>query len=88
MNRIESLKEVKKKLEEMSELLQKTEKGHPMQKADPYWDTECFSSLVNSTDEALEWIEGELVEELAEFEFQENKVLPDEGIRTGALIGQ
>jgi hypothetical protein len=88
MNRIESLKEVKEKLEELSEYLQETDKDHPMQKADPYWDTKCFHALVNTADEAIEWVARELREEEENEMFRENESLPDDGIRTGALLGQ
>lgn len=88
MNRIEALEDVKEKLQKDIEYLQETEKDHPMQTADPYWDTEAFTNLVNSLEKTLAWIADELEEEEKEADFLENEALPDDGIHTGALIGE
>jgi len=87
MNRIEALNEVREKLEELSEYLQETDQKHAMQIADPYWDTECFTVLVNSADETLEWIDKELKEAISEADFRENALLPVEG-NPGVAVGK
>lgn len=88
MNRIEALNEVKEKIENIMEFLQKSDPGEAINIADPYWDTECFQTLVSSADSVLSWVTDELEEETEEADFQENELLPDEGLRTGALVGE
>ena len=70
------------------EFLQKADPGEPINLADPYWDTECFNSLVDSADSALSWVADELEKETADADYRENELLPDEGIHTGALVGE
>lgn len=86
MNRIQALKEVREKIEELSEYLQEPDQKHAMQIADPYWDTECFPDLVNSADETLQWINKELEKEMADADFRENALLPVEG-NPGVAVG-
>jgi len=88
MNRIEALNEVKEKVENIMEFLQKADRGEAINLADPYWDTACFTSLVDSADSVLSWVAEELEEETEEADFQENESLPSEGLRTGALVGE
>ncbi len=87
MNRIEALIEVKKNIATLMVELQKSEPGEAINIADPFWDTECFKTLVNSADAAVLWIEGELESERAEADYQENEALPDEG-DPGYAVGQ
>ncbi len=88
MNRIEALTEVNKDISILMEKLQKSGPGDAINIADPFWDTECFHSLVNSADEAVLWIEAELKSERAEADFQENEMLPSEGDHVGARVGE
>lgn len=88
MNRIEALIEVKTDIATLMQKLQKSDPDEAINVADPYWDTECFKSLVNSADEAFLWIEEEIQGERTEADFRENDLLPDEGSRTGALVGE
>lgn len=87
MNRIEALTKVNHDISTLMVELQKSGPEDAINIADPFWDTECFHSLVNSADEAVLWIEAELVSERAEADFQENEALPVEG-NPGALVGE
>jgi len=79
MNRIEALIEVKTSIATLMVQLQKSDPEDAINIADPFWDTECFQSLVNSADEAVLWIDEEIEGERVESDFQENDLLPDEG---------
>ena len=87
MNRIEALLEVKTNIATLMVELQRTDPEDAINIADPFWDTECFKSLVNSADEAVLWIEGELDNKRAEADLKENEMLPDEG-NPGVAVGQ
>ena len=88
MNRIKALLEVKTNIATLMAELQRTDPKDAINIADPFWDTECFLSLVNSADEAVLWIEGEIGNERGAADLKENEALPSDGIRTGALIGE
>lgn len=88
MNRIEALNEVKEKVENLMEFLQKSDPAEAINIADPYWDTECFQALVSSADSALSWVADEIKQDMLETVFQEMESLPSEGLRTGALVGE
>ncbi len=86
MNRIKALLEVKTNIATLMLELQKSDPEDAINIADPYWDTECFHSLVNSADEAITWIYGEIDNEKAEADLKENEMLPDEG-NPGVAVG-
>ena len=86
MTRIEALLEVKTNIATLMQTLQKSDPEDAINIADPYWDTECFHSLVNSADEAIAWIYGEIDNEKAEADLKENEMLPDEG-NPGVAVG-
>jgi len=79
MNRIEALLEVKMNIATLMVELQKSGPKDAINIADPFWDTECFHSLVDSMDESISWIEGEIDNERAEADSKENEMLPAEG---------
>lgn len=87
MTRIEALIETKTNIATLMVELQKSDPEDAINIADPFWDTECFHSLVTSADEAALWIEGEIDNERAEADSKENEMLPDEG-NPGYAIGQ
>jgi len=87
MDRIEALIEVNQDIATLMGKLQKSDPKEAINIADPFWDTECFKALVNSADEAVLWIEGELENERTAADLQENEMLPDEG-NPGCLVGQ
>jgi len=86
MNRIEALIEVKTNIATLMMELQKSDPEDAINIADPYWDTECFHSLVNSADEAIAWIYGEIDNERGAADLKENEMLPDEG-NPGVAVG-
>ena len=87
MNRIEALLEVKTNIATLMAELQKTDPEDAINIADPFWDTECFKSLVNSADEAVLWIDGEIGNERGAADLKENEMLPAEG-NPGYAVGQ
>lgn len=86
MNRIQALLEVKTNIATLMLELQKSDPADAINIADPYWDTECFHSLVNSADESVLWIQGEIDNERAEADLKENEMLPAEG-NPGVAVG-
>lgn len=87
MTRIEALIETKTNIATLMVELQKSDPEEAINIADPFWDTECFHSLVASADEAALWIEGELDNERAAADLKENELLPVEG-DPGCLVGK
>lgn len=87
MTRIEALIEIKTNIATLMVELQKSGPEDAINIADPFWDTECFHSLVNSADEAFLWIQGEIDNERAEADLKENEMLPDEG-NPGVAVGR
>lgn len=86
MTRIEALIETKTNIATLMVELQKSDPEEAINIADPFWDTECFHSLVTSADEAALWIEGELDNERAAADLKENQMLPAEG-NIGERVG-